>query len=299
MENKLEFINPEKLARISTMELKARFVVEGFLTGLHKSPYHGFSIEFSEHRPYLPGDDFRKLDWKILGKTEKYFIKQFEDETNLTSHIFIDTSASMGFVSDENKITKLKYASYLAAALSYLMIHQKDAVGLGLYDKTMHTFINPKTSNLHLKRLLVTLENLKPNEETDAAISILPFVEKIKRKGLIILISDLFDKMENLLKLFKQFRYNGHEVIVFHILDEQEIEINYSGNSEFRDIETGELVKTIPSQIKNEYKTAVENYISKIKESCFQHKIDYNILTTSTSFDKALLQYLNKRNQLF
>jgi len=297
--DKLQYLNPEILSKVSSMELRAKFVVEGFLAGIHKSPYHGFSVEFTEHRPYMPGDDLRKLDWKILAKTNRYYIKQFEEETNLSAHIFIDTSASMGFSSEQKNISKLKYSSYLAASLSYLMIKQKDAVGLGLYDSTLHNYLSPRTSPSHLHRLLVALENMKPSSNTSISDAIGPFIEKIKRKGLIILISDLFDSIENILRLIKQFRYNGHEVIIFHIMDEQEVQFNYSNNLQFVDVESNESINTIPAQIKKQYKIAVEEFISKIKNSCHQHKIDYTLLTTSTKYDIALLQYLNKRQQLF
>ncbi len=299
MNDKLQYLNPEILSKVSSMELRAKFVVEGFLTGIHKSPYHGFSVEFTEHRPYMPGDDLRKLDWKILAKTNRYYIKQFEQETNLSAHIFIDTSASMGFSSEQKNISKLKYSSYLAASLSYLMIKQKDAVGLGLYDSTLYNYLSPRTSPSHLHRLLVALENMKPRSNTSISDAIGPFIEKIKRKGLIILISDLFDSIENILRLIKQFRYNGHEVIIFHIMDEQEVQFNYSNNLQFVDVESNESINTIPAQIKKQYKIAVEEFILKIKNSCHQHKIDYTLLTTSTKYDIALLQYLNKRQQLF
>ncbi|MDA0987102.1 MAG: DUF58 domain-containing protein [Bacteroidetes bacterium] len=298
MEEKLKYLKPEILSTVSSMELRAKFVVEGFLTGLHKSPYHGFSVEFSEHRQYLPGDDLRKLDWKILAKTDRFYIKQFEEETNLAAHIFIDTSASMGYASEKNKITKLKYAAYLAASLSYLMNKQKDAVGLGLYDSKLHKYLSPKTSKTHLNILLSELENMIPSQNTNAAVAIGPYIEKIKRKGLIILISDLFDSEENTFKLFKQLRYNGHEVIIFQILDDQEVEFEFTKNTNFIDLESTERIITSPIQIKTEYKRAVENYLSKIKTNCYQHKIDYSLIKTSTTFDVALLQYLNKREQL-
>src|SRR5258707_312110 len=194
-----KYLQPDVVAKLVNMELVARLVVEGFITGLHKSPYHGFSVEFAEHRQYMPGDDIKRLDWKIYGKTDRYYIKQFEEETNLKSYLIVDASRSMGF-SSEGRMPKFEYASYIAAALAHLMIQQRDAVGLTLYDEKIRTHMPPHATKAYLREILRQLESSQPGNKTGTANSLHEIAERIKRRGLVIILSDLFDKPEEVMK---------------------------------------------------------------------------------------------------
>ncbi len=230
-----EYLKPEILNKINNLELRARLVVEGFITGLHKSPFHGFSVEFAQHRPYNVGDNLRYVDWKVFGRTDRYYIKQYEEETNLKAYILLDTSRSMEFSSTE--ITKLQYAKYLSAALSYLMITQRDAVGLALFGSQVRKILPPRSSTGYLQPILTELDRAKPEGETDISAILHILAERLKRRGLIILISDLLDEPEAILSGLRHFRHSQHEVLVFHILDPNEIEFDFKGDIEFEDLE--------------------------------------------------------------
>src|SRR5215469_11668842 len=215
------YFDPEGLARVGHMEFVARQVVEGFLTGRHRSPYHGFSVEYLDHRAYTPGDEIRSLDWKILARTNKYFIKLFQDETNLRAHILLDCSRSMAFKS--GAVSKLEYGSYLAAALSYLMLHQNDAVGLVLFDSEVRQFLAPKARPTQFRRILELLDHDSAREDTDVGAVLHEVAERIRRRGLVIVISDLIDDVDKIAGGLQHFRHNNHEVIVFHVLDDAEL----------------------------------------------------------------------------
>ncbi|HSR18942.1 MAG TPA: DUF58 domain-containing protein, partial [Ignavibacteriaceae bacterium] len=246
-ENYIKYLNPAVISKIKSMELRARLVVEGFMVGLHKSPYHGFSVEFIEHRPYLQGDSLKDVDWKAYGKTEKFFIKQYEEETNLRSYILLDTSRSMSFASSGN-ITKLEYASTLVAALSYLMIKQQDAVGLALYSDKINSYIPPKATKTYLLQILKQIASLKASSTTNTASSLNLVAEKIKRRGLVVIVSDLFDDINSILKSLKNFSYLKNEVIVFQILDPLERSFSFGADAVFKDLETDEEITTQPYQ---------------------------------------------------
>ena len=289
------FLSPEVIASLSSMELRAKFVVEGFLTGLHKSPYHGFSVEFSEHRQYMPGDDLKRLDWKVYGKTGKYFIKQYEEETNLKAYILLDASNSMGYKSTGTSITKLAYASYLGAALSYLLIQQRDAVGLAIYDSDIRTFLRPRSTMLYARELMKELEHARPQGITNTAGSLHMLAERIDRRGLIILLSDCFDEPEHIIGALKHFRHKGHEVLVLHILDPLERTFDFPADAVFQDLESDEKLSTQPWHIKKAYQDAMQNFLILLKEQCRNNLIDYLLLETSTPFDKGLATYLRRR----
>ncbi|MBL7959540.1 DUF58 domain-containing protein [bacterium] len=278
------------------MEIKARLVVEGFITGLHKSPYHGFSVEFAEHRQYMPGDEIRSIDWKVYGRTSRYYVKRYEEETNLKTYILLDTSGSMTFTS--SAITKLEYSSYLAASLAYLMIHQKDATGLVLFDKKIRKYMPPRATMGYLRVLEENLQNIRDHEDTDLAPTLHEIAERIKRRGLIILISDLFDDPQKIMAGLKHFRHRRHEVIVFHVLDPQERELAYSGDVVFEDIETKERISTQPWHIRSSYREQMQAFIESYRKECRENKIDYVLLDTRTSFDVALLEYLTQRSKI-
>lgn len=292
-----EYLNPKIISRINNLDLRARLVVEGFMVGLHKSPYHGFSVEFSQHRPYMQGDNLKNVDWRVFGKTEKYFIKQYEEETNLKCYIVLDSSKSMSFSSD-NQISKLDYASTLAASLSYLMIKQQDAVSLTIYSDKIISHLPPKSSNSFLHQILKELSVNSASSKTNTAEVLGIVAEKIKRRGLVIIISDFFDDVDTTIKALKHFAHQKNEVIVFQILDPMERNFGFGKDAVFKDLETGEELTTQPYQIQKAYREAMIDFTDKIRRECLNANFDYTLLDTSTSFDKALFSYIQKRTKL-
>jgi uncharacterized protein (DUF58 family) len=281
------------------MELKARMVVEGFIAGLHKSPYHGFSVEFAEHPPYMPGDPIRDIDWKVFAKSDRYYIKQYEEETNLKAYLLLDCSASMAYTSDKDRIGKFDYALTLASALSFMMLKQRDAVGMVSFAEAIQKYIPPRSATGHLHVLLQQFAGLTPAAGTDLALPLHEMAERIKRRGLVILISDLFDDPEKIVSGIKHFRHRNHEVIVFHVLDPRERDFAFGGEAVFEDMETGEKITTLPWQIKKDYVRQFDGVTGYIQAECRQARADYHLLDTSTPFDKALYAFLSKRERLF
>jgi uncharacterized protein (DUF58 family) len=293
----LKYLQPAVVAQLANMELRARLVVEGFITGLHKSPYHGFSVEFTEHRQYMPGDEIKHIDWKAYGKTDRFYIKQFEEETNLKSYLIVDASRSMDYASKGN-IKKFEYASYIAAALSYLMIEQRDAVGLTLFDEAIRISMPPRATRSYLKELLKELEFAQPAKTTGTSVSLNFIAEQIKRRGLVIVLSDLFDKPEQVMTALKHFRHKGHEVVVMQVLDPLEKSFAFGGDAIFKDMETQDEVMTQPWHIQKAYQQSMNEFLEFYKRQCRDNNIDYVLLDTSTPFDKALFEYLNKRKRM-
>jgi len=292
------FLKPDVVSKLSGMEIKARLVVEGFIAGLHKSPYHGFSVEFAEHRQYMPGDPLKNVDWKVYAKTDRFFIKEFEEETNLKAYILLDTSGSMGYSS--NSVNKLEYSCYLSAALSYLMLKQRDSVGLVLFDQNIKKYIPPKSAlRSHLHVILQELDKLESSRTTNISSALHQMAERIKRRGLIILISDLFDDPDRVLNGLKHFRHKKHEVIVFHVLDPKERTFAFPELAIFKDLETDEELMTSPWQIRKEYIERFKALVSKYTLQCRESLIDYVLLDTSIPFDYALFSYLSKRQRLW
>ena len=289
-------LTPDIISRLNNLSLKARFVVEGFVVGLHKSPYHGFSVEFSEHRAYGAGDEIRHVDWKLWGKTDRFFIKQFEEETNLKSYLLVDQSLSMTYKS--KKMTKLEYAQILAASLGYLMLKQQDAVGLTLFDDRIRVNIPARSKRSHLNIILSQMQNIIAGPETTIAPVLHKTAEAIKKRGLIILISDLFDDPDKVLSGLQHFRYKGHEVIVFHVLDPQELTLDFTQRTRFRDMESGEEIITDPWHIQSDYQKSMEQFCDYIKSNCRQKNIDYVQLSTDFPLDIALSEYLIKRKRI-
>ena len=311
--NYKKYLVPSIVSRLGNMELRAKFVVQGFMAGLHKSPYHGFSVEFAEHRQYSQGDDIRYLDWKIFGRTERYYVKQFEEETNLKTYIVLDVSKSMDYGSPEisadsrknkkninskNTLSKIEYSKYLAASLSYLMQMQRDAVSLITYDTQIRSYLPPHSTKSHLKQILAELDTLKLTGRTSSESSLNEIAELIKKRGLVILISDLLDNQDSVINALKHFRYNKNEVILFQILTPYEL--NFIGNKSalLEDMETGEILFAQPELIGEAYRNAMKNFIEKYKTECIKNNIDYILLNTTTSFDQALLKYLDKRKRI-
>lgn len=290
------YIDPLIVAKLSTMLLKARFVVEGFIAGLHQSPYRGFSLEFAQHREYSPGDETRHIDWKVYGRKDKYFVKQYQEETNLKGYILLDRSASMGYKSKE--ITKLQYGSYLAASLAFLMLRQQDSVGLVTFDERIKKYIPPRQSKRHLSLILEELEKLVPSSQTGINRSLQELGQYTKRRGLIILISDLLDEQEKVLNALKYFRFKKHEVIVFHLLDPAEMELPFTNVLWLEDMENGKRVLTHPQIIREKYKSVVKKFVETYKLSCLKSDIDYCLMDTKTPLDFALGAYLARRKML-
>ncbi len=298
MQDYRKYLDPEIVSKLKGMEMRARMVVEGFITGLHKSPYHGFSVEFAEHRQYMPGDNIRDIDWKVYAKSDRFYIKQYEEETNLKAYLLLDCSRSMSYKSGD-RITKLDYAGLLSGALSYMMLRQRDAVGLVTFDDKIRRYIPPRSKSGHLHLLLNEIAKQEPSSTTDISATLHEMAERIKRRGLIIIMSDLFDEVDNILSGLKHFRYNRHEVIVFHILDPRERDFAFPREAIFKDMETGEELTTLPYQIKKEYKNHVESFSKEIATVCRQSNVDYFPIDTSMPFDKALYAFLAKRERLF
>jgi uncharacterized protein (DUF58 family) len=294
-----DYLRPEIASSLGNMELVARFVVEGFITGLHKSPYHGFSVEFAEHRPYLPGDPIRNIDWKLFARTDRYYIKQYEEETNLKSHIIVDASRSMDYTSDPKRITKFRYATMLAASLAYVLTRQQDAVGLGIFDEQVRTFFPARLKASYLREMLKVLQHTQPSNKTSTQAVLRNVLERIKRRGLVIVISDFLDEPSEVITSLKLLRHAGHEVIVFQVLDpvERTLALNAS-DATIYDSESGEFIKTQPYQLQDSYKTAVDAYLSELHESLSNERIDHVVLETTTPFDKALTEYFYKRQMM-
>jgi len=296
MESYQRFLNPEVLAKLKRIDLKARLVVEGFLTGLHRSPFKGFSQEFAEYRSYMPGDEPKRIDWKVYGKTDRFFIREYEEETNLKAYILLDASGSMSYSSD--KVTKLEYASYLAASLAYLLIKQRDSVGVVTFTSKLNTYIPPRSSPAHLPVLLQAIDKIKPGGDTNLANTFHQLAEKIKRRGFVIIISDLFDDKEQVLSALRHFRHKKHEVLVFHILDKNELDFSFSQPLILHDLETSKEITLDPRVIRKDYQKTVNEFFSDFKRRCREHLIDYHQITTNTALDRALFDYLEKRARL-
>jgi uncharacterized protein (DUF58 family) len=294
-----DYLRPEIASGLGSMELVARFVVEGFITGLHKSPYHGFSVEFAEHRPYLPGDAIRNIDWKLFGRTDRHYVKQFEEETNLRAHIIVDASRSMNYTSDQKRITKYKYATMLAAALAYLLQRQQDAVGLGLFDEELRVFMPARLKQSYLREMLRVLQTTEPSHATRTQSALRRVAERLNRRGLVIVISDFLDDIEEILMPLRLMQHAGHEVIAFQVLDpaERTLDLN-SADATIVDLETGQQLRTQPYQMQASYQKSVNEFLTNLKDSLLSEGIDYLLLETTTPFDRALLEYLHKRQQM-
>jgi uncharacterized protein (DUF58 family) len=296
-ETTFKYLDFDTLSRISNMQLLAKTVVEGFILGLHRSPYRGFSVEFAEYRQYAPGDEIRYLDWKVYGKTDRFYIKQFEEETNLNCHIVLDKSASMGYGS--GRLTKLEYGSYLAASLAYFMMMQRDATGLVLFDTEIRALLPARSRTPHLHLMLAELENLKAAGPTAAAKPLHDLAEGIKKRGLIVLISDLYDDPAEVLSGLQHFKFLGSDVIVFHLMDKAELEFPFDRVTEFIDPETGERILTAPDGVRKRYLAELEEFLGAYRRGCADLRIDYKLFDTSTPLELALSEYLFQRSRRY
>lgn len=287
----------EKVANtLNAFHLNVKKIVEGFMVGLHKSPYHGFSVEFADYRQYIPGDQIKDIDWKQFAKTDRYYVRRFEDETNVNAYILLDHSNSMSFSS--HKVKKLDYAKTLAAALTYLINKQNDALGLVTYNEEISYWQTPKTNQAFIAGVYKKLYELQAEKSTNSLKVLHQIAEKINKRSLIIIISDLLDDAELMLKGFKHFSYLKHDVIVFHIVDEQEIKFNYKKETIFIDSETKAEIRVFPWQIQENYQEKLTNFFQNVKAECLHSKIEYVSFTTETPIEENLLKYLIKRNKL-
>ncbi len=296
MQTGYRFLEPQALARVKNLSLVARGVVEGFISGLHSSPYKGFSAEFAEHREYTAGDDPRRLDYRMLGRTDRLYIKQYEEETNMRVQILLDTSGSMGYSLD-GKLSKLQYGCYLTAVLGYLMTRQRDAVGLTTFDARIRLDMPARSTPRHFNEMMERLEAVEAAGETDVAETLHRIADRLKRRGLIVLISDLYGEPEEIVKALHHFRHRRHEVIVFHVLDRAEIDFPFRDATAFRDLETGQWIQVDPAYARDEYVAQIRSFIESHRRACSEARIDYVSADTSTPYDFMLSRYIAKRGR--
>jgi len=290
-----EILPPDALARLANLGLIARWVVEGFISGLHASPYHGFSVEFAEYRAYAPGDDLRHLDWKALAKSDRTYVKKYHSETNTRVHLLVDASASMGFGAP---VTKFRYAQALAAALAYLMILQQDAAGVVLFADRILRVLKPKATMQHFRDIAAALDALAPQSTTDCSQAFHRVAETVKARGLVVVLSDLYDDPERIRLGLRHLRFRKHEVLLFHILDHREIAFPYGALSEFRDLETNERIQVHPVAHRPAYTKALSAFCDGLRRDCSNMQVDYQVVDTSVSFDRVLARYLARRKRL-
>ena len=287
------FLRPEALQRISRLEIKARHLVEGFLAGLHRSPYFGQSVEFVQHREYAQGDDVRRIDWKVWSKTDKYYIKQYEEDTNLRTMLLVDVSESMQFASGRE--TKYEYACTIAASLAYLLLRQQDSVGLTTFDSGVRSQLPMRSKHTHLHAILAGLDAQDPEKKTDMYGILRSVAEQMNRRGMVILVSDLFAERDGLFRGLKLLRHRGHDVMLFHIMDDQELDFEYSGTTKFEGMEEmGDLICN-PRSLREGYLDAVTKFLDEVRRGCAKHVVDYQIIRTSQNIDAVLAHYLSHR----
>ena len=293
----ISFLDPKVLASISNLELRAKTAVEGFVTGLHKSPYRGFSVEFTDYRHYHPGDDIRHVDWKVYARSGEYFIKQYQDETNVRCHILLDCSASMAYGSES--IKKLEYGRTLAAALSYFMVGQRDAVGLITFDDRLREYLPARYRRGHLMLILQALARVHPGEGTDLARPISELALGLNRRSMAIVISDLLDDEAAIVRGLRHLRFKGNDVLVFHVMDNAELTFPFERIAEFEDAENHETLAVVPQSIRKAYLQEMEKFCGFYRQKCRASGIDYCLLNTAEPLDFALSTYLSKRAKSF
>ncbi len=293
-------ITPELVGRLGRLDLVARLVVEGFLTGLHKSPYHGFSAEFAEYRQYIAGESVANMDWRLYAKSDRHYLKVFTEETNLRATLLMDCSASMDYTGDADRPTKKQYASYLAAALSYLLLRQNDAVGLVTFDETLLKMVPARSMRRQLFQVLKVLDGLPAGQGTNLGEVLHRVAERVQRRGMVLLFSDLMDNPEAILSGLKHFRHRGHEVVVFQILDPREIALDFHGEVEFESLEQpGEKVRLEPAHMRAGYQERFEKWRQTLRHECRRQMVDLVEITTDTPFEKGLGAYLQKRRRMY
>jgi len=294
------YLDPKILAKISRLDLKAKYVVEGFISGMHKSPYKGFSVEFAQHRGYVPGDDLKHLDWRVYGKNERLYIKQYEAETNLVTTILLDASESMAYKSPNVRgaSAKLEYAKLTVAALSYLVLGQSDAVAVGIFDSELREFIPRSTRKVHINRICASLDNLEPKNKTGVGQIMHTIAERVKRRGITVVVSDLFDKVDDVLSGIQHLRHDGHEVVLLHLLDKDELTFPFEGLVQFKGLEFNNQVLCHPRMVKKAYLEELHKFLTTVKGACTRNGVDYVQISTDTPVDVALAAYLTSRERM-
>ena len=290
----LQYLDPELLQKLGDLELIAREVVEGLRAGSHRSPLKGFSTEFAHHRQYVPGDPIRDLDWRVFGRTERYYTKLYEAETNFDCYILMDASSSMTYGS--GKVSKLEYSKYLASALSYLVLNQRDSVGLSVFDSEMRAHLPPRSTMSIILQIEKILRDIKPTPKTSVAKQLNDIAMQIKRRSFVILISDLLSDPEDVISGLQRLRYSGHNVVVFHTLDEYELKFPFKGTYQFNALESGDELITQPEKIRSEYMENLNKYLESLKNGCIRSGVDYTLVDTSTPLDLLLSEYLENRS---
>ena len=295
MENYQKYLNPRVLASLEGLDLQARMVVEGYVSGLHASPYHGFSVEFAEHREYVPGDDIRHVDWKVWSKTDKFYLKQYEEETNLLTYLLLDTSESMAYASAGN-VSKLQYSQFIAAALGYLVLQQQDSVGLATFDRGVSRYLRPSGQPSHLKELLHVMDAVPAGAKSDMGAVFHDLAERFKKRGVVVVLSDFFDDPARILAGLRHLRHRRHEVIVFHVLDPAEVDFPFRETTLFKGLEGMPEVLTEPHALRRAYREELGAFLDELKKGCRMIDIDYVPLRTDQDLDGPLSTYLASRS---
>ncbi len=293
----MRFIDPKALTRIASLELVARTVVEGFISGLHRSPHLGFSVNFAEYRAYRPGDDIRKIDWKVYGRTDRFFVKEFEGETNTRIHLILDCSRSMAY--KNQGVLKLEYGQFLAASLGYFAFKQRDGVGFISYDDDIIDYIPARGSIGHLNTVLHAIERGRTGERTDFFKALVNVSERLRGRGIVIVISDLYDEPDRVMSGLRHLAFRGNDVIVFQLLDPAELKFDFSSAAQFVDMETKAEMHVIPDYLRQEYRRLLGSQIAEYEKECRKDRMDFALIDTSRPLDKALFSYLVRRQQLY
>jgi uncharacterized protein (DUF58 family) len=288
------YVDPQILARVGNLELLARSVVEGFINGNHRAPYFGASIDFAEHRGYVAGDDIRRVDWRLFARTDRYYVKQYEADTNTNLSILFDVSRSMSFAS--KGLSKLEYGSYIAACLAYLAQRQRDRVGIVTFDNDVVAHVPPSAK--HFNVVLHTLDRAKAERPGHLSEPLHKMAEHFKRRGILVLISDFYEEPDTVLEAIKPLKFLGNDLIVFHVLDPAELDFGYNDASSFQDLESGEQIPVVPESLAGEYRSLIQAHIEALTTKFSEHRIDYTLLNTGEPLDRALFSYLSSRERL-
>jgi uncharacterized protein (DUF58 family) len=292
----LSLLDPRALAKLSRMELVAKQVMDGFVQGMHRSPHIGFALDFAQHRQYVPGDDIKRIDWRVFAKADRYYIKQYEVTTNLRAHIVLDCSGSMAYQGASDPLSKFRYAQFITACLSYLVLHQQDSVGLFTFDNKVREFLPPRSAATHLMRILRTLDATVPGQESGISPILHEVAERVNRRGLVIIISDLFDKLDHLTEALHHMRHRRHEVLLLQVMANDELTFPFRKWSLFENLEkSGDRIKLDPAVMRSAYLENVARHLKGVRELCGKLAISHVLLNTSEPFDTALTNYLAAR----
>lgn len=295
--SEVNLLDPATLANLDGLHLRATRIVEGYVSGLHRSPYQGFSVEFAEHREYAPGDDLRYVDWKVFGKTDKVYLKQYEEETNLISYLVLDTSESMRYQSATAPLSKLEYAQCATAAIAYLVVRQQDSVGMVTFDDQVRHWIKPGSSGRHLQQVVHTMQQCEPIRKTNTGPIFHELAERFTRRGIVFIVSDLFDDADTMLAGLKHFRHRRHDVVVVQILDPAELDFPFQQATLFKGLEGSGDLLVEPAQLRKAYKKEIERFTAKVRNGCLSQQVDYLLVRTDQPLDLVLTSYLARRQR--